>query len=675
VLTVLLTACGLAGCGGVSGTHSSSPPSSAATTTATVGTPASGQQATTTRVSPLHLPLVRSRILPGYLLVADRNNDRVIILSPDKRIVWQRGGLHQPDDAFFTPGFRSVITNEEFDDTLAEVSLRSSQVVWRYGHAGAAGSASGYLDAPDDAYRVRGGITTVADIKNCRIVQVRPSGAVLRVLGGTCTHDPPRGFASPNGDTPLPDGGLLVTEIGGWIDRLDRRGRLVWSVRSPVSYPSDAQLLPDGRILVSGFTTPGRVVEMTRTGKVVWSFGATSGPDRLDRPSLAIRLPNGLVAINDDWRHRVLLVDPRTSRIVWQYGHADVASSAPGYLSKPDGMDFLPAAANPTVTAGTAPTVATTATAPASATSSTTTSRPVSADPASVSASASSSPTRPVTAARRTHVVLTRVGRLPAPTSKLAAAALPDGTIVAAGGLVGGGSSAQVLVGPPDRLRRSGALPASTHDAAAAAVGRSVVLYGGGDATSTAAVVTIDPRSGRARNEHPLDEPLSDLGAVSLGGHVYLVGGYTGSRFATAVLRVGRGNGTTVVARLPVGLRYAGVAVLSGSIYVAGGVSPTGPSRAVYRVDVRTGRVSQIGRLPRPDAHAPLVAARGALWLVGGDGSGDILRIDPVTGAASVAARLPHPLVDAAAVALPGSRVVVLGGDASGDVWSFSPPR
>ena len=37
------------------------------------------------------------------------------------------------------------------------------------------------------------------------------------------------------------------------------------------------------------------------------------------------------------------VLDPHTRRIVWQYGHTDIASSRVGYLSKPDGMDFLPA--------------------------------------------------------------------------------------------------------------------------------------------------------------------------------------------------------------------------------------------------------------------------------------------------------------------------------------------
>ena len=148
-------------------------------------------------VSPLGLPRVHSRIVPGYVLIADRNNNRALIVSPSKRIVWQNDTLRGPDDAFFTPGYRSVITNEEFNDTLVELSLKGQRRLWSYGHSGVAGSSPGYLNTPDDAYRLPSGITTVADIRNCRIVQLSRGGRVVRVLGGSCVHDPPRGFASP----------------------------------------------------------------------------------------------------------------------------------------------------------------------------------------------------------------------------------------------------------------------------------------------------------------------------------------------------------------------------------------------------------------------------------------------------------------------------------------------
>jgi hypothetical protein len=54
---------------------------------------------------------------------------------------------------------------------------------------------------------------------------------------------------------------------------------------------------------------------------VLWRYGPTSGWGELDHPSLAIMLPNGDVAINDDFDDRVVIVDPSRRRIVWQYGH------------------------------------------------------------------------------------------------------------------------------------------------------------------------------------------------------------------------------------------------------------------------------------------------------------------------------------------------------------------
>ncbi len=589
-----------------------------ATTTTTHTATAQRQRVSRRRsleVSPLGLPRVHSRVVPGYVLIADRNNNRALIVSPAKKIVWQNDTLRGPDDAFFTPGYSSIITNEEFNDTLVELSLKSQRRVWTYGHSGVPGSSSGYLNTPDDAYRLESGITTVADIRNCRIVQLDRARRVVRVLGGSCVHDPPRGFASPNGDTPLPDGGLLVTEIGGWIDRLGPSGNLLWSIRSPVAYPSDAQLLPDGQVLVASFTIPGKIVIVNRRGAITWSFGAASGPARLAKPSLAVRWPNGLIAANDDYNHRVIVIEPRTKRIVWQYGHTGVAGRAAGFLNKPDGIDLLPA---------------------------------TDLVPASVR--------RPTPRALRVR----RIGSLPQPVSRLAAVSLPDGQVLAAGGLVGGSSSDQVLLGSPARLREVARLPVATHDAAAALVGSSAYIFGGGQAVSSDAVVRVNPSTGAATRAGSLGEPLSDLGAAAIGRTAYLAGGYTGSRYATAVLRFRPGRAPLVVARLPVGLRYAGVAATGGKLYVAGGVTTSGLSRSVYEVDPTAGSVRRVATLPWPLAHIALSRLGSRLLLVGG-GSRRILAIDPNARTVSVAGTLPVALADPAAVSQPG-RVLVLGG-------------
>jgi len=37
----------------------------------------------------------------------------------------------------------------------------------------------------------------------------------------------------------------------------------------------------------------------------------------------------------------VILIDPQTKKIIWQYGHVGQPGSAPGYLDKPDGLQLI----------------------------------------------------------------------------------------------------------------------------------------------------------------------------------------------------------------------------------------------------------------------------------------------------------------------------------------------
>ena len=57
-------------------------------------------------------------------------------------------------------------------------------------------------------------------------------------------------------------------------------------------------------------------------------------------------LPNGMIALNDDFNHRVVIIDPRTDKIVWTYGHRGHPGTAPGYLNTPDGFQFIPVTAS-----------------------------------------------------------------------------------------------------------------------------------------------------------------------------------------------------------------------------------------------------------------------------------------------------------------------------------------
>jgi hypothetical protein len=87
------------------------------------------------------------------------------------------------------------------------------------------------------------------------------------------------------------------------------------------------------------------VLIMTSRGRVLWTYGPRSGAGALDHPSLAMRLAPGLIAVNDDYRDRVVVISIRAHRIVWQYGHTDRPGRGPGYLRTLDGTDLLPTAA------------------------------------------------------------------------------------------------------------------------------------------------------------------------------------------------------------------------------------------------------------------------------------------------------------------------------------------
>jgi hypothetical protein len=300
--------------------------------------------------------LAASRLsgLPGYLIIADRGNDRILLVDAQHRVDFEfpnrteraRGTrLFFNDDTFVEPGGRGLIANEEDNNDVVEVGLADRSLHLLFGHPGVAGSNATHLHTPDDAYMLPGGTFTVADAYGCRIVFVRHHRIVRQIgTSGVCRHEPPRYLDAVNGDTPLPNGGVLVSEINGsWIDQISPDGHVVFATEVPVSYPSDPQPLPGGRVLLADYSQPGHVLIVNRHGHVLWSYGPSSGHGMLDHPSLAMALPNGDIAVNDDYRDRVVLIDPRSKRIVWQYGHSDKPGTARGYLHIPDGMDFVPA--------------------------------------------------------------------------------------------------------------------------------------------------------------------------------------------------------------------------------------------------------------------------------------------------------------------------------------------
>jgi len=290
--------------------------------------------------------------LPYPIVIADRRNNRLIEVTPDKRIVWEfpspnlkiyRGN----EDVNFSPDGRQLAVSEEDNYDIHIVDYETRTLVWTYGAPDIKGSAPGLLNYPDDAHLLEDGAFITADIRNCRVLIIDPrTNQIVTQWGqaGRCRHEPPRYLAYPNGVTPLDNGDILVTEIqGAWISRITRAGDVVWSVQAPrVRYPSDAFPAGDGQVIMADFSRPGRVVIFDpATRRVTWEYEGKSPESTLDHPSLARELPGtGDVIVADDWRERVVVIDRTTKSIVWQYGVTDRKGHAPGYLNYPDGFDI-----------------------------------------------------------------------------------------------------------------------------------------------------------------------------------------------------------------------------------------------------------------------------------------------------------------------------------------------
>lgn len=286
------------------------------------------------RYSPAHPAPAWSGPLPYPLLVADAGNHRLVEVTPAGQVVWQvatklAGVALQPSGVAFARGGQDVLLTAEHQDVVALMGYAARTIDWSFGVPGHAGGGSGHLDYPGDPATLGNGDVALADIRNCREVFLTPAGRWQGSWGHPqstfCQTRLSAGlFGYPDGSQPQPDGDLLLTfSSGDRIALFSAQGRPLWSVPAPTLYGGFAAggVLTAGEdIVVCGYGRPGAVVGFNpRTGAVLWHYFVASGSGALADPTAAVPLPNGDVAVVDSGNNRVVVIDPRTVRIVWSY--------------------------------------------------------------------------------------------------------------------------------------------------------------------------------------------------------------------------------------------------------------------------------------------------------------------------------------------------------------------
>jgi DNA-binding beta-propeller fold protein YncE len=142
------------------------------------------------------------------------------------------------------------------------------------------------------------------------------------------------------------------------------------------------------------------------------------------------------------------------------------------------------------------------------------------------------------------------VAHLPHALRYAAVAAAGNRLVIAGGSLENGTASDAVYAFVPEtgRVERLGRLPAPTTHAAAAAIGSVAFVVGGRGAstgTPTARIVAVDPGTRRIRGAGSLDRPLSDLAAVTTARGILLAGGRGATGTVSDLTELVRSTATT----------------------------------------------------------------------------------------------------------------------------------
>jgi len=279
---------------------------------------------------------------PGDILIADQFNNRVIEADPDGRIVWQFGlgpndfspqSIIGCNDAQrvgpFTlmagtgtpPGVIPQAPNGAVDNRVILVDP-FGRVVWQYGQFGQTGSGFNLLSAPVQSTWLPDGHVLITDQGNDRIIEVTLEKKIVWSYPGLNTNAADQ-LNSPNSAELLENGHILISdENNNRAIEVTRDDHIVktFTAGGTLGAVAFASRLPDGDTLLTDAGN-SRAVEVNPEDGIVWQYYTDTDPLSVSAPAptRAIRLRDGDTLISDQFNNRVIRVNPE-GVIVASYG-------------------------------------------------------------------------------------------------------------------------------------------------------------------------------------------------------------------------------------------------------------------------------------------------------------------------------------------------------------------
>jgi outer membrane protein assembly factor BamB len=280
---------------------------------------------------------------PGNILIADQFNNRVIEIDPnDGDILWQFG--RGPEDfssrsiigcndaqhvgpfvlmaGTGTPAGVIPQAPDGAADNRVLLVDPSGRIVWQYGQFGQTGSGFNLLNTPVQNTWLPNGHVLITDQGNNRIIEVNLVHQIVWQYPGSNTNAADQ-LNSPNSAELLANGHILIADENNDRAIEVTRGDVIvktFTAGGTLGANAFASRLPNGDTLLTDAGN-SRAVEVNTNDEVVWQYITNLDPLSVPAPAptRAVRLHNGDTLISDQFNNRVIRVTP-DAMIVADYG-------------------------------------------------------------------------------------------------------------------------------------------------------------------------------------------------------------------------------------------------------------------------------------------------------------------------------------------------------------------
>lgn len=278
---------------------------------------------------------------PGDILIADQFNNRVIETDTNGNIIWQFGlgpndyttnSIISCNDAQrvgiltlmagtgVPPGVIPQATNGFADNRVILVDP-FKRILWQYGQFGQTGSNFNLLNTPVQCTWLPNEHVLITDQGNNRIIEVNLLKNIVWQFPGPNTNADAQ-LNSPNSAELLANGHILISdELNNRAIEVTRDHQIVatFSATNSVSILAFSSRLPNGDTLITD-SGNARIVEVDSNDIPVWQYFVTN-PLGVGSPlpTRAVRLRNGDTLISDQFDNLVIRIDANKN-LVASYG-------------------------------------------------------------------------------------------------------------------------------------------------------------------------------------------------------------------------------------------------------------------------------------------------------------------------------------------------------------------